>query len=270
MGDTRLELDGEHVSARLLPERGTHGGYSLVIEGTTQSHVNPDDPLDLQLEYTRLVASVIDGCREPGVPLRVLHLGAGALTIPRYVAATRPRSVQHVVELHRELFEFVLDVLPLDDDVELSVEFDDGRVAVERAARAGGGWDVAVVDVFSGAVSPRHMSTAEFFGQLDQLLAPDGLVVVNTLATAGLGMSREVIATLAARYEDVLALAAPAVVEGMSLGNVVIAASSEPLAGEEMLRHADTGPRPIELLRDAALIAFVGDAPVRRDDDPVG
>ena len=267
MGDPRLELDGEHVSARLLPERGTHGGYSLVIEGTTQSHVNPDDPLDLQLEYTRLVASVIDGCREPGVPLRVLHLGAGALTIPRYVAATRPGSVQHVVELHRELFEFVLDVLPLDDDVELSVEFDDGRVAVERAARTGGGWDVAVVDVFSGAVSPRHMSTAEFFGQLDQLLAPDGLVVVNTLATAGLGMSREVIATLAARYEDVLALAAPAVVEGMSLGNVVIAASSEPLAGEEMLRHADTGPRPIELLRDAALSAFVGDAPVRRDDD---
>jgi len=45
MGDPRLELDGEHVSARLLPERGTHGGYSLVIEGTTQSHVNPDDPL---------------------------------------------------------------------------------------------------------------------------------------------------------------------------------------------------------------------------------
>ena len=83
MGDPRLELDGEQVSARLLPERGTNGGYSLVIEGTTQSHVNPLDPLDLQLEYTRLIASVIDGCRDAGVPLRVLHLGAGALTVPR-------------------------------------------------------------------------------------------------------------------------------------------------------------------------------------------
>lgn len=270
MGDSRLELDGEHVSARLLPERGTKGGYSLVIEGTTQSHVNPLDPLDLQLEYTRLVAAVIDGCREPGRPLRVLHLGAGALTIPRYVGATRPGSVQHVVELHRELFDFVLGVLPLADDVELTVEFDDGRVAVERAARTGGGYDLAIVDVFSGAVSPRHMSTTEFFGQLDQLLAPDAVVIVNTLATAGLDMSREVAATLGSRYADVLALASPAVVEGTSLGNVVVAASTAPIPGDEIIRFADTGPRPIELLRDESLIAFVGAAPVRRDDDIVG
>jgi len=268
MGDPRLHLDGERVSASLLPERGTHGGYSLVIEGTTQSHVNPLDPRDLQLEYTRLVAAVIDGCGEPGDPIRILHLGAGALTIPRYVAATRPGSVQHVVELHRELFDFVIDALPLDDDVELTVEFDDGRVAVERAARTGGGYDVAVVDVFSGAVSPRHLSTAEFFAALDQLLAPDGVVVVNTLATSGLDMSREVTATLGARYADVLALASPSVVDGTSLGNVVIAASSQRLADDRILRSADTGPRPIRLLRDDALAAFVGDAPVRHDDDP--
>jgi hypothetical protein len=92
---------------------------------------------------------------------------------------------------------------------------------------------------------------------------------VNTLATAGLGMSREVVATLAARYADVLALASPAVVEGTSLGNVVVAASAEPIPGDEILRHADTGPRPIELLRDESLTAFVGDAPVRHDDDVV-
>ena len=269
MGDPRLELDGEQVSARLLPERGTHGGYSLVIEGTTQSHVNPLDPLDLQLEYTRLIASVIDGCRDAGVPLRVLHLGAGALTVPRYVAATRVGSVQHVVELHRELLDFVLEVLPLDDDVELTVEFDDGRVAVQRAARTHGGYDLAIVDVFSGSISPRHMSTLEFFDELRMLLAPDGIIVVNTLATAGLGMSREVAATLGSVDADVLALASPAVVAGNSLGNVVLAASAEPLPGEAILRHADTGPRPIELLRDESLEAFVADAPVRRDGDPL-
>jgi spermidine synthase len=269
MGDPRLELDGEQVSARLLPERGRNGGFSLVIEGTTQSHVNPLDPLDLQLEYTRLIAAVVDGCRDAGRPLRVLHLGAGALTVPRYVGATRPGSVQHVVELHRELLEFVLDVLPLADDVELTVEFDDGRTAVERAARTAGGYDLAIVDVFSGSVSPRHMSTLEFFRELDQLLAPDAVVLVNTLATAGLAMSREVAATLASIHADVLALASPAVVAGTSLGNVVIAASAAPLPGEEILRLADTGPRPIGLLRDEALVAFIGDAPVRLDGDPL-
>lgn len=267
MGDPRLELDGEQVRARLLPERGTNGGYSLVIEGTTQSHVNPLDPLDLQLEYTRLVAAVIDGVREYGTPIRVLHLGAGALTIPRYVGATRPGSVQHVVELHRELLEFVLDVLPLDDDVELTVEYDDGRVAVERAARTAGGYDLAVVDVFSGSVSPRHMSTLEFFTELTQLLAPDGVIVVNTLATAGLQMSREVGATLASLDPEVIALASPAVVADQSLGNVVFAASGAALDADEILRHADTGPRSIELLRGATFDSFVDGAQVRRDGD---
>jgi hypothetical protein len=33
---------------------------------------------------------VIDQLRMPGEPITALHLGAGALTIPRYVVATRP------------------------------------------------------------------------------------------------------------------------------------------------------------------------------------
>jgi spermidine synthase len=268
MGDLRLELEGEQVSARLLPERGTNGGFSLVIEGTTQSHVNPVDPLDLQLEYARLVAAVVDAFRAPGEPIRVLHLGAGALTIPRYVGATRPGSVQHVVELHRELLEFVLAALPLDEGVELTVEYDDGRAAVERAARTGGGYDLAIVDVFSGSVSPRHMSTAEFFTELQQLLSPDGVIAVNTLATAGLQMSREVGATLASLHPEIIALASPAVVAEQSLGNVVFAASGSPLDRDRVLRHANTGPRPIELLSGSTFDAFVDGAMARRDDDP--
>jgi spermidine synthase len=270
MGEPRLELAGERVHARLLPERGTNGGYSLVIDGTTQSHVNPVDPLDLQLEYARLVAAVIDECRDAGEPLRVLHLGAGALTIPRYVGATRPGSVQHVVELHRELFDFVLEVLPLDGHVELTVEFDDGRAAVQRAARTGGGYDIAVVDVFSGSVAPRHMSTVEFFRELGQLMSPDGVVVVNTLAASDLEMSREVAATLRSTRAEVIALSSPAVVGGSSLGNVVLVASDTSLPGTRIHAHADTGPRPIDLIDAEALTEFIGHAPVRHDGDDAG
>jgi len=267
MSDPRLELDAESVNARLLPGRGTNGGYSLVVEGITQSHVNPADPRDLQLEYARLVAAFIDGCREADRPIRVLHLGAGGLTIPRYVAATRPGSVQHVVELHRELFDFVLEALPLDDGVELTVEFDDGRAAVERAARVGGGYDLAVVDVFSGSVAPRHLSTVEFFASLHLLLAPSAVVIVNTFATAGLAMSREVSATLQSVMPHVIAIASTAVLAGESLGNVVVAASESPMPAGFLVDRANANDRPITILRDASLADFVDAAPVRRDDD---
>ena len=265
MGDPRLELDGEHVRARLLPDRGANGGYSLVVDDSTQSHVNPRDPRDLQLEYTRLVAGIVDGCREAGRPIRVLHLGGGALTLARYVSATRPGSVQHVVELHRELLEFVLDVVPLDPDVQLTFEFGDARAAVEDAVRTAGGYDLAVVDVFSGNRSPGHLSTLEFFADLGRLLADDGIIVVNTIASAGLGAGREVGATLAALRSDVVVMAAPEVLAGRSLGNLVFAAADVPLPTPEFLRGADTGPRRIELLSGATFLAFVGDATVGRD-----
>jgi spermidine synthase len=41
---------------------------------------------------------VLRSAAPAGVPLRVLHLGGGALTLPRWVAATRPGSAQTVVE----------------------------------------------------------------------------------------------------------------------------------------------------------------------------
>ena len=267
MSDPRLELDGERVRARLIPERGTNGGYSLVIEGTTQSHVNPRDPHDLQLEYARLVVAIVDGCRAHGEPIRALHLGAGGLTIPRYLGATRPGSAQHVVELHRELLEFVLDVLPLEEGTELTVEYDDARVAVERAARSGGGYDVAVVDVFSGSVAPRHLSTAEFFTSLGGLLASDGIIIVNTLATAGADTGREIAATLASVRPEVMALVSPAVLDGTSLGNIVFAASSTPFPLEEILRTANEGGRPVIALEGASFAAFVDGAAVRHDAD---
>ncbi|WP_350349644.1 fused MFS/spermidine synthase [Agromyces sp. G08B096] len=265
MGDARLELNGESVQARLLAGRGTNGGYSLVIDGTTQSHVNPDDPLDLQLEYVRSIAAVIDAWRPGDAPLRVLHLGAGALTVPRWIAATRPGSHQHVVELLPELFDFVLEALPLRDGVELTVEFDDARAAVDRAARRDGGYDVAIVDVFSGNVAPPAVGTVEFFSALRDLLAPDALLIVNTLAGFDLAAPRAMAATLAVAGDEVVAVTAQGVLDG-GPGNVVLVASPETPPVAALEARLAGSPRRIEVLAGDTVAAFAGDVPPRHDE----
>ncbi|MET4157827.1 fused MFS/spermidine synthase [Agromyces sp. PvR057] len=260
-----LELDSPDVHAELLPGRGTNGGASLVIDGVTQSHVNPADPRDLQLEYTRFVAAIADGCREPAEPVRVLHLGAGALTIARYLGATRPASVHHVVELHRALVEFVLDALPLDPAVEVTFEFDDARAAVGRAVAHGSSFDLVIADLFAGSRTPEHLSTAEFFDDLGRLLAPDGVLVVNTIASAGLGTSREVGATLVDGFDEVLAVASPTVIADAGLGNVVFAASHDDLPRRRIRRRIDQTHRRIELLEGPSLADYLGRARPRHD-----
>ena len=72
--------------ATVEPDRYVPGAYQLIVDGTPQSHVNLDDPSQLFFEYVQRMGNVIDLIGEPGEPITAVHLGAGALTLPRYVA----------------------------------------------------------------------------------------------------------------------------------------------------------------------------------------
>ncbi|WP_241670447.1 hypothetical protein, partial [Staphylococcus aureus] len=95
------EIPGARLShgmrAEVRPDRVT-SGFELVVDGTAQSHVDLDDPTHLFFEYIACMGHVIDQLGDPGQPITALHLGAGALTLPRYIEATRPGSRQQVIE----------------------------------------------------------------------------------------------------------------------------------------------------------------------------
>src|SRR5919108_5529357 len=85
--------------AELRPDRDRPRGWTLLIDGAPQSYVDLADPTYLDFAYQRRLGHLADLAAPPGRPLRVLHLGGGALTMARYIAATRPRSTQQVVEI---------------------------------------------------------------------------------------------------------------------------------------------------------------------------
>ncbi len=85
----------------------------LLAGDVPQSYVDLDDPRHLELEYMRRLGHLIDLAAPAGMPLRVLHLGGGGLTLARYVAATRPGSRQLAVEADAEVARLVRRRLPL-------------------------------------------------------------------------------------------------------------------------------------------------------------
>src|SRR5882757_1136108 len=95
------------LRAEIRRDRWVPGSFELVVDGTPQSHVNIDDPTSLFFEYIVRMGHVIDQLKLPGEPLTALHLGAGALTLPRYIEATRPGSRQQVLELEPALVDLV-------------------------------------------------------------------------------------------------------------------------------------------------------------------
>ena len=130
---------GSGVVVTVEPDRDRPSGFLLTVDGTPQSYVDVDDPTYLLFEYVRRMGHVVDLVGEPGEPLGVVHLGAGALTLARYVAATRPGSRQRAVEVSEEVAAAVRTELPLGRGVKVPVQVADAREALTRMRPGVGG-----------------------------------------------------------------------------------------------------------------------------------
>lgn len=251
-------------------------GFELIVDGTPQSHVDLDDPTHLHFEYIARMGAVIDQLRMPGQPITAVHLGAGAMTLPRYVEATRPGSRQQVVELESALVELVRGALPLPKGAAIRVRHGDARAVLGRLPAAlHGAADLVVSDVFSGAQTPAHVTSIEFYREVSTFLAPDGALLVNVADGPGLAYARRQIATLQAVLPNVAVLAEVQVLKGRRFGNLVLAASRRPLPMEWLPRLMAAGPHPAkiatgrevdELARGAAVVMDAAAIPSPKPD----
>ncbi|ERK70406.1 MULTISPECIES: spermidine synthase [Leifsonia] len=259
-------LSESGFTASVEPDRFVPGAYQLVVDGTPQSHVNLDDPSQLFFEYVQRMGNVIDLIGEPGEPITAVHLGAGALTLPRYVAYTRPGSRQQVVELESKLVELVREELPLPRYAQIRIRHGDAREVVGKLpAGLRGEVDLLVIDIFSGARTPAHVTSIEFYRSAVALLKPGGIVLVNVADGPPLAFARSQVATLGAAVEHVAALAETQVLKGRRFGNVVLVGSNTALPMEWLPRLLASGPHPAKAVAGSELRAFAASAPIVTD-----
>ena len=259
-----LKLSG--MVAEILPDRFVPGSYELVVDGTPQSHVNIDNPGELFFEYVQRIGHVIDLLGEVGEPITAVHLGAGALTLPRYVEATRPGSRQQVVEIESDLIDFVRAELPWDKRANLRVRHGDAReVLAKLPAGLHGTTDLVVVDIFSGARTPKHVTSREFYELARPLLSPRGVLVVNVADGPGLAFARAQAATLSAVFPHVIGLAETQVLKGRRFGNIVLVATLTPVDLTWVPRLLAGGPHPAKVVEGAELRQFMASALVTTD-----
>jgi hypothetical protein len=250
-------------SAELLPDIDRTDAWLLFVDSVPQSGVDLADPGYLEFEYIRRIGHAADLAFPARQPLRALHLGGGALTLPRYLAHTRPGSRQLVAELDDALTDLVRGHLPLPAGHRIRVRAADARAVAESVRIAS--YDLVIADVFAGAVTPGHLTTAEFAAATARALRPGGVYAVNVAAGLPLEPARSAVATVRSVYKETCVIAEASVLRGRRRGNLVILASDQPLPEAALGRAAAGDPFPARVVAGEDLRRFAAGAPVVTD-----
>jgi len=242
--------------AELVPDLDVPDAWTLCLNGTPQSHVDLEDPTRLEFEYVRRLAHVADLIAPSGAPLRVMHLGGGALTLPRYIASTRPHSTQQAVEIDAALTDLVRAWLPLDPTWGVRIRQGDARAVLAEAPE--GAFDLVVTDVFAGARTPAHLTSVEYVSLAARALTPAGVYAANIADGGELAFARAQVATARAVFPHVCVVAEPTVFGGRRFGNFILVASRAELPLPALTRRVAGDPFPGRVEHGEALTGFIG------------
>ncbi|MGL5406759.1 MAG: spermidine synthase [Propionibacteriaceae bacterium] len=210
-------VPGRDIAMIADPDRP--GSYVLRVAGTDQSYIDLTDPLHLEFDYVEKIAEVLHAWRQPPQRIRILHIGGGGLTLPRYVAATRPTSAQIVLEPDEELTTLVRQIAPLPVRSGIKIRPQDGLSGLAQTQAAS--QDVIMLDAFAAGVVPGELATKDFFALAAATLAVDGIFVANIADQAPFYWSRRFVAGMYEVFGEVTLGALTSTWRGRRYGNMV-------------------------------------------------
>lgn len=254
-------------TARLLPDIDRPRAWLLTVDDAPQSYVDLDEPAHLEFEYQVRIAHVLDTVAPAARDL--VHLGGGALTLPRRMAEARPGVRQQVVEYDRGLIDLVGEHLPYGGASSgITVHGADARAWLAEAPEASA--DAVVGDVFGGSRVPAGLTTLGCARDVARLLRPGGVFAANLADGAPFAFLRSQLATFGTAFAHLALVAEPGVLRGRRFGNAVLVASGQPFDTAGLARRTAADPFPARVVDGAELRRFTGSARPVEEAEAVG
>ena len=241
----------------LLRDLDRDTGWVLLVDGVEQSYVDVEDPTHLEFEYMQHMALVLDAVFARPDPISAAHLGGGAMTMPRWIAATRPGSPQVVIESADDVLATIAGLASVPDCEVRGADAMEALAELPPAAH-----DAVLWDLYDGPRAVTSALTLDAISVMRRLLVPPGgLLLLNVSDVMPFDVVRPVLASLQQEFADVCLLAEPSTLRGRRSGNCVLAAIA---AGElpigPLRRAAAAAPVRARVVTGAGLGEFIADA----------
>ena len=166
-----FEKQGPHHLVQVF-ERGARRELRFGNHIVQSSYI-PDAPDLLQLDYTRAMLMAFVLCPEVQ---RVLHIGLGAGSVPRFIHRHFPDVQQRVVELSPEVVEAAYEYFDLPRSQRLVVWAGNGAEHIRKDRSR---YDLIFLDAFTAEGAADEIQQPETLRAFRARLAPGGWMVCN-------------------------------------------------------------------------------------------
>ena len=172
-------------------------------------------------------------------------MGGAACSLPRYFADAWPGSRNTVVEIDGRLAELARELFDVPRAPAVKIRVGDAREVTDSFKPATR--DVIIRDVFANAVTPRELTTVEFYGNVWASISETGVYVANCGSRADLKEAKEELAGMCEVFPHVAAIADPPMLKGRRYGNIVLIGAGRPLeASDALTRNLLMGAVPAQ------------------------
>lgn len=111
---------------------------------------------------------------------QTLMIGGGAYSTPKDYLKRYPESTIDVVEIDSKITELAQKYFNLRDDPRLKIFHEDGRTFLNKTQNQ---YDAIFVDVFKSSTPPYQLTTRQAVQKMNQILNPEGIVIVNIVSS---------------------------------------------------------------------------------------
>lgn len=150
---------------------------SMYLNGLLHSRMNPDQPEELVVEYTKYFH--ISAIFNPNIQ-KVLFIGGGGFSGPKSFLASYPGALIDVLEIDPDVISAAKTYFNVSENPRLRIFNEDARLFLANTDEK---YDVIILDAFSKYYVPFHLMTLEYFELLKNRLEPDGIIVSNLIGT---------------------------------------------------------------------------------------
>ncbi|MDZ4179181.1 MAG: fused MFS/spermidine synthase [Coriobacteriia bacterium] len=110
----------------------------------------------------------------------VLVLGLGGGSVSKRYWRDYPEVHVDSIEVDPVVVDVAREYFGLPEDPRLEVFAEDGRRYVQATERM---YDIVIIDAYNADSMPYHLTTEEFFGEIDAVLNPGGVVAYNIISS---------------------------------------------------------------------------------------